>query len=1443
MTDQLEESLARAPDENIGWHEPVGATSYPPRQNWYIPPDAATQEQLDALQASLNLDLIHRPDDLPGGFPAQAGAWYSPQGADVSFKILPASELGELAAPSFDTAFSPIEPAESLEVAAPIALDELITEIEPAPEAEGAAVPLDEAELAFRSAPRVLGEVTSGFADAPEVPLSASLQAGLGGLRDQEAAIVEDTPSLTPGLSLEDAALQQQSAAPEVPARGFGGLQDAPGDGQPTGPDTGPIQTGIPGQPTPALLATPSLSATPTIQEMTQPYPQNQLAQSQPPMSSQPTPPSAQRFIEVEQSVQALRQRFSQGQITRAQLEAELRRLMVLDEQGRWWTLGVDSSRWYRYDGREWIPDIPPQSGPSPAILNVPTETGVQPPTSISNLASASIPPGGDISALPGGIPRVALDEYGMPLPARVPQEDPGATMVNLSAFNARADEPTIEGPGPAPGSLGMEAATLRPGTSEAQLSPAQAAQVVVAQPGVGPYEVTADGELVGEKNVPGVDEKQRRNTVQGPDYSEALGGSMSRSGATKLAIWGSIIGVVSVLGITLCVLLAMVGYYFSVVNDYGDAIDTLSERASTFQTSTILAGDNETVLMQINDPNRGFRQKVALEDISPWAIHALISTEDETYYENPGFSVYAILRATYTNLRGSGVESGASTITQQLARRLLLNEDFAAQVSARRKVTEIILAAELSRQYDKNEIIELYFNEISFGGYTVGIEAAAQTYFGKSASDLNIAESALLVGLVQSPAVYDPFQNRDLAIGRMKTVLRLMTEANGTGCVQMTHTFSGTGFDLSQPLCITQSALENEFPADIAFVEIRQFEPPINELRYAHFAFWVREELFSRFSQDFIYNTGLRVITTLNPTLQEVAQRAVVDQVAFAPSLGVTLNNGSVVAIDPTTGAILAMVGSADYGNKVIKGEVNVALTPQQPGSSIKPIVYLAAFEGADSGVYYTPATVLWDTPSDWSGYQPVNFDGDFHGPMSIRVALSNSYNIPAVKTLQFVTPQRFEEVANRTGITFPLQSPVQVGLPAALGAAEITLLEQVAAFAAFANNGVYSEPYGIQRIETLDGEIIFDAAVDIDPNLVSRQTMDPTHAFLINSILSDVQARRQEFPTDFTRLELPGGYTPAVKTGSTNDNRDSLTVGWTPQIIVGVWMGNTDNSPTGERSGGWYMAAPVWNKVMQQALQGLPVVSFTPPPGVIQQTVCADSGTVVPQNDPTLCGPGGTSTEYFVSTQPPPPAERSIINVIEVDAFTGLRANQFCPNYITQRVFLNTDDPTVVPWLQTTAQGQTWAASRGIDPESLGGTIPTDECRADQPVPLAVLNSPFNGMVLNRLVTFTGQATAPDFDHYEIQYASIAAPDQYIIIPGQAQQFDQPNPGSTLGTWDSTALANGQYYIRLAVFGRLPGAVAFSTPAQVTITNTTTSTEAVPGTETVITPVPPAQ
>jgi membrane peptidoglycan carboxypeptidase len=566
---------------------------------------------------------------------------------------------------------------------------------------------------------------------------------------------------------------------------------------------------------------------------------------------------------------------------------------------------------------------------------------------------------------------------------------------------------------------------------------------------------------------------------------------------------WGSCLVRGFIFSLFALVVLAILGGSALLISYYRIArtlpsVNDLKDRTSQFETTRIL-DRNGNSLYEILDPNAGRRTYVPLDKISPALVAATIATEDQDFYTHPGFDAWALIRALWVNYRTNGQGGGASTITQQLARALLLTPEERAQRTYLRKAREIILATEITRRYTKDEILELYLNEIYYGNLAYGIEAASETYFGKTANQLTLGEASFLAGLPQSPAVYDIYTNREDTLGRQQQVLVLMfSRSQQKGCIKVSNS--------EVPICVDQvAAVEaaNE-------IKNRTFNSPNINSRYPHWVNYVRSQLEAQYDAQTIYRSGFIIYTTLDPNLQDQAQRMVTDQVALMADKNA--HNGALVAIKPSTGEILAMVGSPDFNNDAISGQVNMATSPtRQPGSSIKPITYLAAFEKG-----WTPATWIWDVPTEFPDganppYTPKNYDDRFHGGMTVRTALSNSFNIPAVKALQFVgiyddpnTPEKdgMISMAERLGIT-SLTRP-DYGFSLTLGGGEVSLLEMTSAFSVFADGGKKVPPVSILKIVDFAGNVVYEYQ---PPE--AEQVIRAEHAFLLSSILSDNNAR----------------------------------------------------------------------------------------------------------------------------------------------------------------------------------------------------------------------------------------------------------------------------------------------------------------------------------------------
>ncbi|GAB4574445.1 MAG: hypothetical protein Kow0077_21050 [Anaerolineae bacterium] len=1035
---------------------------------------------------------------------------------------------------------------------------------------------------------------------------------------------------------------------------------------------------------------------------------------------SQPAEPAAHtegidrlvsRFDNVEAQVARLRAMYRRGEITREALQAELKKLMILDDQGMWWMVGLESNTWYRFENGQWV------EAPRPRLVGA---------------EAVDVPAPQAEDYLQDTQQNISLDEYNMPVMHQVPQADPEATMVSPSAVSfdrLPGQEPTI--PSPAVG--------------------AQAAPGVEAQPDYGAaYRSAEESELFRKAQL---DRRRRQRSL----FLRVVVG-----------------GLFALLGVTLILILASVLFYTSRVNRYNDRIAALAEVAGQFQTTRVY-DKNGNLLSQINDPTGGTRISVPLDQISPYLLHAVISTEDERFYENPGWDPFAILRAAVQNLQSGTIVSGASTITQQLAKALVLEPERRTEVSYGRKLDEAIIAAEIGRRYTKNEILELYLNEIYFGNLAYGAEAAAEIYFGVGARDLNLPQAALLAGIVQAPATYDPVTNRETAFQRMNAVLEKMMER---GCVQFQH----EPYLTQGPFCVTQADVAAAV-VQKAEVEIREYTLPENTVRYPHFVNFVAQQLEENYGLSDIYRAGFNVYTTIDPELQDFAQQVAREEVAALNSQGRGGNNASVVVMDPRDGRILAMVGSVDYNNEQIGGQVNVAFTPQQPGSSIKPILYVAALQGNAQGQYWTPATVIWDTRTCWGGYCPPNYDGVFHGPQSLRSALANSYNVPAVKTLDFVGVDRFAQTAQAMGLTFPGNTPQEAGLPGALGAFDVRLYDMVVAYGVLANGGKLVQPYAITRILDNDGN-----EIPIPARPEPQQVIQPEHAYLITHILADDVARSAAFGRN-SLLNIPN-YSVAVKTGTTNDNRDNWTIGYAPNVVVGVWHGNTDNSPMRGTSG-LSGAGPIWNRVIQAALSREAPQQFPIPPNVGTIEVCADSGT----QPSAECV--NRRQELVVTTQLPPGPENDIYKRVRVNTLTRQVANDFCPRFNEERMFLNISDPTAFEWINNTSAGQNWATERGLELPVL--PVPTEACNPNTQQPIITMDWPVPNAEVQGVVEVQGRVLVFNFNRYQLEYGIGTDPEEFQLVDGPYQI--QHNVSEFLGRWDVSMLPNGPYTLRLKV------------------------------------------
>ena len=568
-------------------------------------------------------------------------------------------------------------------------------------------------------------------------------------------------------------------------------------------------------------------------------------------------------------------------------------------------------------------------------------------------------------------------------------------------------------------------------------------------------------------------------------------------------------------------------------------------------------------------------RNPVNLSEVPLYLRQATISIEDKNFYKHGGIDLLGIFRG-FTRIFTRGYAQGGSTLTQQLVKNVLLTSDR----TIIRKIKEFVLAIQIESKYTKDEILQMYLNEAPYGGTAWGVEAASEIYFGKKVKDLDLIESAIIAGLPQSPSRYSPYSSTPKAyVERTKQVLRRMRE---------------DGYITSD-----QEKNANSEVADV------YFQPQGASFKAPHFVRYVQNILTDRYGEAAVEQGGLKVTTTLDLTLQDKAQGIVSEEIAKVEKQHIT--NGAVVIIDPSTGEILAMVGSKNFNDPNYDGQVNVAMSLRQPGSSFKPFTYVTAFKKG-----YTASTMIMDVLTTFPGgadkpeYNPVNYDGKYRGPMQLRFALGNSINIVAVKLLAMVGIKDVLETSYSMGITTlpPTQGTLnRVGLSLTLGGGEVRLLDLTDAYSPFMNKGYKVEPLAILKVEDKDGRVLEEAKPSLGKRVLSEE-----QAFLIANILSDNLARETIFGLN-SLLNISGKQI-AVKTGTTNDRRDNWTIGGNSQAVVGVWVGNNDNSQMLNVASGVTGASPIWRRVLLETLAGKSNVSFDIPSGIVSANVDNVSG-----------------------------------------------------------------------------------------------------------------------------------------------------------------------------------------------------------------------------------------
>lgn len=628
-------------------------------------------------------------------------------------------------------------------------------------------------------------------------------------------------------------------------------------------------------------------------------------------------------------------------------------------------------------------------------------------------------------------------------------------------------------------------------------------------------------------------------------------------------------------------------------------------------QSTKIYDRTGEHLLYEISADEK--RTVIPFDQIPKNVVNATLAAEDRHFYEHGAISYLGILRSIYVDIKCRCKAQGASTLTQQMVRNVILTLD----KDWTRKIREILLSYAVESKFTKDQILELYFNQIGYGSTNYGIEAASQSYFGKSTSELDLAQSATLAAMPKMPTTY--LRNPELLKARRDWILGEMEEL---------------GYASSEEVAA-------------ALVEDTSIVAHLNDITAPHFVLWVKEQLEEEYTEREVETGGLKVITTLDYEKQLAAEAAVKANVE-AKGATYGFNNAGLLSIDPKTGQVLAMVGSVDYNNDEIQGQVNVTEQALQPGSSMKPIIYAAAWEKG-----YTPNTILWDVNTTFStatgAYDPRNYDNGEHGYVTMRKALQGSLNIPAVKTLYLVGVENALNFTDRMGYT-TLSDRSRFGLSLVLGGGEVTMIDHLRAYGTFANNGLQQETTGILRVEDPSGEVLEEWKAE---EHAGNQVIDSNLAATVSNVLSDNNARAYIFGTG-SALQIPGRPV-AAKTGTTNDFNDAWTVGYTPSLATAVWVGNTDGTKMYKNAEAVFVAAPMWKEYMQNVLANTPVEQFPSP-------------TIDTTGKPMLDGAIPTTT-YTIDT-----STGKLATEYTPERY---RKTETCGEYHTLLTYVNKDDP----------------------------------------------------------------------------------------------------------------------------------------------------------------------
>lgn len=766
-----------------------------------------------------------------------------------------------------------------------------------------------------------------------------------------------------------------------------------------------------------------------------------------------------------------------------------------------------------------------------------------------------------------------------------------------------------------------------------------------------------------------------------------------------KILLWIGIAfaGLVALGVISFAALIAVISIGLPSVHD----LDNLYVAQST----TIYDREGNVLYVKFGGENR---QYVPYDQISNHIINATVAIEDDQFWTHSGFDLVGITRAFINNLTG-GSQQGGSTITQQYIKNAFLS----SEKTYTRKLKELILSVQLEQAYSKEEILELYLNKIPYGNNAFGVEKAAEVYFGKDAKDLNLAESVILASLPKAPSYYNPYgphryselattiSHDEIKKRNIKSEADLFDNEFLQGLIgkevaldEENSIYIQGRTDLVLKTMVKLNYITEE-EKDKALKELKtlEFTEHRDQMLAEHFVFHVLEELEAKYGKEIVEQGGLQVYTTLDPKLQEYAQTAVNEQ---APINKERFNakNAALTALDPKTGQILAMIGSVDYYSDEIDGAVNIATQYRQPGSSFKPIVYAKAFYNR-----YAPSSVVFDTKTRFgSSAFPKNYDGTFRGPMSIRQALGQSRNIPAIKAYYLAGEQEgVIDLAQKMGINF-LNPSLEYGWPLALGSGEVRQIDMASAFGTFANGGVRHKPVSILKVTNSQGEILEEWKES-----EGEEVLDPEIAYLITDILSDTSVNLGP------ALNVAGHKT-AVKTGTSTNNKDLpndlWTIGYTPSLATAVWVGN-NKTQEGDyltyNADGYNAATPIWNKFMTNALKDTPSEEFEVPEGIKHEKVNRLTGRLPGPNTPDYL----IVDEVFASFSVPTEVDDSY-NIVKIDSRNNKLANEFCPEKFTEeKGFITLRD--IAPFPEWQEGADAWMAENAA--KLFGGETPDAE------------------------------------------------------------------------------------------------------------------------------------